>query len=463
MTATRPLRVHPDNPCYFADGGDHAVYLTGSHHWSNLQDIGMVDPPPEFRGTGFTWATYLDFLNAHNHNLIRLWMWENARWAFWNSTDFYVTPLPWLRTGPGLARDGKPKFDLAQYDPAYFKRLRDRVKEAGLSGIYVLVMLFQGCSLDNSPNRRGCNPWHGHPFHRDNNINGVDGDPHNEDSGRWTHSLDDHPGLQAIRAIQEAYVLQTIDTINDLNNVLYEVSNEDGDGTDDRFMIDWQLHIVRLVQRYQRKRKHNRHPVGISWLGYMRDIAQLVGLEGPDWVSAPHDGTPGGLWGRNPPPHTYDKPVLSDTDHIYGIGGDREWVWKTFTRGHHPVYMDPLGQDEVQAVDEDMLERARRAMGDTRTYADRMDLTHVAPSVELSSTGYALTNPGVEYLIYQPEPGEAFTVELQSGGYASEWFNAANSRVAATGTVRTAGGVEQFTPRFNGDAVLYLHTVKSSP
>jgi len=35
-----PLRVHPDNPRYFTDGSDRVIYLTGSHTWANLVDIG---------------------------------------------------------------------------------------------------------------------------------------------------------------------------------------------------------------------------------------------------------------------------------------------------------------------------------------------------------------------------------------------------------------------------------------
>ena len=43
-----PLRVHPQNPRYFADGSGRAVYLTGSHTWANLQDQGPKDPPKPF-------------------------------------------------------------------------------------------------------------------------------------------------------------------------------------------------------------------------------------------------------------------------------------------------------------------------------------------------------------------------------------------------------------------------------
>ena len=39
--------------------------------------------------------------------------------------------------------DGKPKFDLTKFDPAYFERLRSRVEAAGQRGIYTSVMLFE--------------------------------------------------------------------------------------------------------------------------------------------------------------------------------------------------------------------------------------------------------------------------------------------------------------------------------
>ena len=37
-SASGPLRVHAQNPRYFADGNGKAVYLTGSHTWANRQE-----------------------------------------------------------------------------------------------------------------------------------------------------------------------------------------------------------------------------------------------------------------------------------------------------------------------------------------------------------------------------------------------------------------------------------------
>ena len=39
-------------------------------------------------------------------------------------SPLYFTPLAWPRPGPALASDGKPQFDLDQFDQAYFDRLR---------------------------------------------------------------------------------------------------------------------------------------------------------------------------------------------------------------------------------------------------------------------------------------------------------------------------------------------------
>jgi len=55
-----------------------------------------------------------------------------------------MTPQPWSGTGPGEAKDGKPRFDVSRFDGVHFGRRRDRVIAAGNQRIYVAVMLFEG-------------------------------------------------------------------------------------------------------------------------------------------------------------------------------------------------------------------------------------------------------------------------------------------------------------------------------
>ena len=227
--ASGPLRVHPKNSRYFADASGRAIVLTGAHTWNNLVDMGRGDPPE-----AFDFAAYLNFLQRYGHNFIRLWTWDSVTWdtrgiGRWSRDSVHnVAPHPWQRVGPGKALDGKPKFDLKHFDQAYFKRLRSRVDAARRRGIYVSVMLFEGWGLMHANHGRAAPAgwaWRSHPFHPANNVNGIDagvqGDPN---SGR-PHSL----GNRKVNAIQAAYIRKVVETVNDLDNVLYEVINEGGE------------------------------------------------------------------------------------------------------------------------------------------------------------------------------------------------------------------------------------------
>ena len=132
------------------------------------------------------------FPEAHNHNFFRLWTWESALNPNAKQRTTSYDPLPYERVGPGVALDGKPKFDITRYNQAYFDRLRARVEAARQDGIYVSVMLFQGFSIEGKGNVGG-DPWKGHPFNPDNNVSGFDG------GGRTkVHTLCE-PALTALR------------------------------------------------------------------------------------------------------------------------------------------------------------------------------------------------------------------------------------------------------------------------
>ena len=94
-------------------------------------------------------------------------------------------PRPaWRRTGPGLAADGKPRFDLEQLEPEYLRRLEARVDLAGRRGIYMSVMLFEGYGVQFQKEA-----WANHPFNPANNVNGIDGDRDGDGKGIEMHQL----------------------------------------------------------------------------------------------------------------------------------------------------------------------------------------------------------------------------------------------------------------------------------
>jgi len=430
-----PLRVHKDNPRYFTDGTGRAVYLTGSHTWANLVDIGPSDPPPKF-----DFPACLDWMQRLNHNFIRMWTWELVSWntkANRENQLHTAAPQPWARTGPGKALDGKPKFDLKEFNSAYFARLRARVSLARDRGIYVSIMLFEGWGMQFS-----AGAWQGHPFHPKNNINGVDGDQNKDGKGLEIHTLSN----KAVTTLQEAYVRKLIDTVNGLDNVLYEISNENHPPS-----TEWQYHIIRYIKKYE-KNKPKQHPVGMTFQ-YRGGKNETLFKSPADWISPNGEGG----YRDNPPAADGRKVVLNDTDHLWGIGGNQAWVWKSFLRGHNPLFMDPYDGVVLGNKSDPRWDPIRRSLGYTRRYAEKMDLAATRPRNDLASTKYCLANPGKEYLVYNPSADDAaVTVNLKAGEYNYEWLNPDSGKTESTGTIKAKGGKQTFNAPFKGDAVLYL-------
>jgi hypothetical protein len=455
--ARGPLVVSEANPRYFAVAGDEqkAVYLTGSHIWNNLHDgmgpgAGCADTAERL-----DYDAYLDFLAEHGHNFIRLWRWEQFK-SQAAGGDFHLcmTPQPWARTGPGEAKDGKPKFDLDRFDDAFLSRLRDRVVAAGQRGIYVAVMFFDGFGVHLSPA-----PDHveGHPFFAANNVNDI-----------GIGSILDYQVLPLdprVQQLQEAYVRKVVDTLHDLPNLLWEVANESSGGgkADPAFaqMLGlagspewgdssaWQYWVIDTVKRHEEAMGYQRHPIGMTMQYPVPDqtkVNQPLYASRAEWISPGYDdevfaargapppqapGAPPSRWLVDPPAAEGRKVIINDTDH-YALGGDALWAWKSFLRGLHPILMDfgliggvnppdPSGGGPMSYA---AFEPARWAMGDTLRFAERMNLIEMQPRQDLSSTGYALANPGEEYLVLQPSGAAGpFTVLLEPGTYSAEWFS----------------------------------------
>jgi len=438
--ARGPLTVCAENPRYFTDGTGRAIYLTGSHTWNNFKDMGPTDPPEEF-----DFDAYLDTLVRLNHNFIRLWTWELTQYVYNSDGRMqYCRPFPWPRTGPGRALDGKPKFNLSRFDQSYFHRLRSRVIAAGKRGIYVSIMLFEGHGIQcSSPPWR----WDGHPFNVANNINGINGDPDADGSGTNIMTLD----LPDVLRVQEAYVRKVIDTVNDLDNVLYEICNEAGP-----YSTQWQYHMINFIHEYER-RKPKRHPVGMTFQ-YSGGSNATLFASPAEWISP----NPEGGYRDDPPVADGSKVVLNDTDHLWGIGGNQAWVWKSFLRGHNPIFMDPYREiglfspEQPGGAMSPQWEPVRRSMGYTRRFAERMNLVKARPLPELASTGYCLAVPGSEYLAYLPSGGEV-TMNLSAARapLLAEWFNPTTGETIHAPVVQPGRECKLSAP-FAGDAVLYL-------
>ena len=446
--ARGPLRVHSENPRYFTDGSGKAIFLTGSHTWANFQDIGLA---PIRR---FDWPAYLDMMVKHNHNFMRFWHWMQAAYAPWTQDKMLVDPLPYLRPGPGIAKDGLPKFDLTKFNPVYFERMHTRVAEAGDRGIYAAIQLFQ--SFSEKKEGVPCDPWVAHPYNGANNTNHFDG----EKPGTGTADL----SRPEVREMQAKYMQKIIGTVADLDNVLYEVINEGG-------TKDWDWWVVDFMHKHEAE-KSKVHPVGLT--GWNAETVEQMCSSPAEWISI--GGDQGAYWKTDPPAWDGKKVSVCDTDHLWGHGGTPSWAWKCFVRGHNTLLMDswdaipgrPCGEvnwvkrpgypaRDLNRREDWTWEPVRKAIGNTRVLAKRANLAAMAPHDELATTKYCLANPGTEYIVYLPE-GDEVTVDLSSalGTFTVEWMQPVEGTITSGGTVR-GGDKSNFAVPFPGAATLYLH------
>lgn len=432
-----PLKVSEVNPRYFTDQSGKAVYLTGSHTWNNLVEMSSKPGQDPFDYDGF-----LDFLESYHHNFFRLWAWDLLTWNTSgnrerNSRIHAVYPQPWLRIGPELALDRKPRFDLTAFNPEYFERLRDRVRKAEERGMYVSVMLFEGWGTQFSPGA-----YQHHPFHPANNLQNLP--LHPEDTlGLPIYTLTH----KEITGLQEAYVRKVIETVNEFDNVLYEISNENHPGS-----TGWQYHMIRFVKQTEAA-MGRRHPVGMTFQ-YKGGSNQTLFDSPADWISP----NPEGGYAEDPPASTGTKVIITDTDHLWGIGGNTQWVWKSFFRGLNPIFMDPYdGSVLDQGPGPDWREGMRKTLGLAGQMAGRIDLLHDVPSGHLSSSGYCLADPGKEYLVYLPDD-KPITLDLGGapGKFRSTWFSTLDGTEVPGQEIDGGERVSLSSPFPGGEALVYL-------
>jgi hypothetical protein len=433
-----PLRRDSRNPHFFTDNSGKSIYLTGTETHGAFQPNTYGNP--DYTAYVNSFATF-----GHNHQRMRII--ENA-WIRNADPAWVALPAIYLRTGPGLATDGKPKFDLNQLNPTFFTTLRSRIVACRDREIYVMVMFFIGNHVLNQGANRDF--LGGHPYYKDNNINGINGDPNGDGQGIEIHSLQ----IPAITRLQEAYVRRILDTLGDLDNVYYEVGNEL------RCSNDFPNHIVNFVHNYEAT-KAKKHMVGRSMnfepLPTSYVLAPTEGLytSPADWVAPTFANNDS----NNPNPPTDSRKVtFYDTDHNGAWAATSGMVflpWKAFTRGMNMTFADCFENPGIQGRDPKIVDAIKKRQGQTLRYAKKVNLVGMRPNKSLSSTAYCLANPGAEYIAYQPGSG-GFSVNLIAGTYAIEWFNPVTNTATSAPSFTAAAGSRGFTPPFAGEAVLYL-------
>jgi hypothetical protein len=335
-------------------------------------------------------------------------------------------------------------------------------------------MLFQGWSLDRIDSKVG-NPFPFQPYNASNNINkvGAPETPEDYDDKASLHSM---LIPSKLLSLQKAYVKKVIETVNDLDNVLYEIINEGG-------ATAWQYHMINFIKETESKMP-KQHPVGMTHRGDKIMTNKILFDSPADWISPNHspfawtlgDSLVTTTFKENPPASDGTKVVINDTDHLWGHGGNHKWVWKSFLRGLNPIFMDPwdplpgkknndkadgwlINSDGISKDDRNYPDWGliRQNMGYTLQFAQKVNLNKMIPRSELSSTTYCLADTGHEYLVYLPDGGQA-QIDLTSleGEFSVEWFiPLMNKHIIAPRTLHGGKTITIEAPT-SLDAVLYL-------
>ena len=228
-----PIRIHPKNPKLFEFRGRPRVLLCATEHYGAVLN------------RAFRFEAYLADAVLRHQTLTRLFMLfrelqsaNNPYSSCKPETPDYIAPF--LRTGPGKALDGEPKYDLEQWNPEFFERLHRFLSMTSDCGIIVEVVLLS--------NTYGEHIWALNPLNPQNNINGLE-------EMHWPEYMSQRH--QPLFGWQCAHVRKIVEETCHHDHVIYEICNEPGGGaptgrTDNptpEEVDQWQLALVEVVRQ----------------------------------------------------------------------------------------------------------------------------------------------------------------------------------------------------------------------
>ncbi|MBI3854636.1 MAG: hypothetical protein HY293_02970 [Planctomycetes bacterium] len=217
-----PIALHPQNPHYFTFRGRPTILITSGEHYGAVLNL------------DFDYGVYLKTLRADGLNHTRVWAgtYREIPGSF-NITDNTLAPhperyvCPWARSStPGYAQGGN-KFDLAQWDEAYFARLKDFMTQASKLGIVIEMNLW-------CPNYDEA-LWKASPMQASNNVNNV-GSCGKDEAYTLKH--------KDLLDVQEATTRKIVQELRDFDNLYYEICNEPYFAG---VALDWQHRIAEVI------------------------------------------------------------------------------------------------------------------------------------------------------------------------------------------------------------------------
>ncbi|MEM9833698.1 MAG: hypothetical protein AAF944_23915 [Bacteroidota bacterium] len=198
------LALHPDNPHYFIYQDEPTLLITSAEHYGAVLNL------------DFDYQTYLETMHREGMNYTRIFVGSYVEipgsFGIGNNT---LAPAvgrfiaPWQRTDEAGLYEGEKKFNLNEWNPDYFERLTDFIREAGQRGIIVEVTFFCSTYEDKA--------WERNPFNSGNSVNNIPKIDRKKSNTLTNGSLTDH---------QKKLVEKVVTKLNEFDNIFYEIQNE---------------------------------------------------------------------------------------------------------------------------------------------------------------------------------------------------------------------------------------------
>jgi hypothetical protein len=410
------LSILPQNPHYFADPKGKPLLLTGLYVW----DI-FSDPT-------FDYQAFFRRLKDNSLNFARVWVmwgWEEENWL-----------CPYERTGPGLAKDGKPKFNLDKFNPFFFKHLKEVLESARREGIYLQLVIFDAWCLKNSKGH-----WDRHCFNGANNVNGVNADKNGDGKGLEFCSLKD----EKIVAYQKRFIDKLLEVCAPYENIFFEVANEN------YYDREWEEEMGKYIKE---KEKGQR-------------IKHLVmPLDMPN-----HDGAGIKVWnlealkeGFKKAYERFNQPLIMDTDGIGEPGEEviRRAFWTAFVSGGHFDFLDSaLSPQTGGGALNPLRDRVYKQMGYIAQIGREVEFWKMKPmdEVVVRGTAFALGEAGKSYVVYLPYGGR-IQLRLNSPGlFYYRWFDPREGMFKGEGMFN-GDRAHYFTSPSEGDWALLIEKAR---
>ncbi|MEO5914290.1 MAG: cellulase family glycosylhydrolase [Luteolibacter sp.] len=439
--AQDPIRLHPDSPRYFNFHQKPVVLVGSSEHYGALINL------------DFDYIPYLDEVRSRGLNLIRIFSgtYREATGSFGIQDNTLAPPTarfiaPWKRTATAGAADGGTKFDLSQWDPAYFNRLRSLVSEAGSRGIIVELTFYSAIYDDNL--------WKLSPMNSANHINGVGS------GGR----INCYSSTSDLLAYQKSLVRKCATELNAYDNVIYETCNEPYNGS---VSSAWENQIIDELTATEASLPV-RHLIA-------RNVANYQGV-----ISNPHPAV--SILNFH---YAYPEAASQNQGLNRAIGDDetgfagqtdfpyRREAWEFMMSGG--ALFDHLDFSFTTAREDGMaLQSApggggpaiRRQLGVLRRFMENLPLVQIAPQPDLVAGGIpsggaarAIGLPGKKYGVYLRGGSQAnLILNLPAATYQGDWIDTKTGAVAGSiAAFSHAGGQRTLaSPIYQEDIALRL-------